>query len=126
MFGVTRSALIGRNLWEALPDFAITFSSIANSAMDRQTNTQLVGYCTTYGRWIDVHVYPSMIELGLFCRDVTEAVTRENTLRENEARIPAVFETAVDGIVILERNRNSGGLPDSNRIGVTNLCSSRQ
>jgi hypothetical protein len=38
MFGVTRSALIGRNLWEALPDFAITFSSIANSAMDRQTN----------------------------------------------------------------------------------------
>lgn len=103
MFGVTRSALLGRNLWEALPDFAVTFSSIANSAMDRQTNTQLVGYCPSYGRWIDVQVYPSMTELGLFCRDVTEAVTRENTLRENEARIRAVFETAVDGIVIADR-----------------------
>lgn len=103
MFGVTRSALLGRNLWEALPDFAVTFSAIANSAMDRQTNTQLVGYCPSYGRWIDVHVYPSLSELGLFCRDVTEAVTRENTLRENEARIRAVFETVVDGIVIANR-----------------------
>ena len=102
VFGLRREEMIGKNLWEALPELSGAFYRKLRESMDLQSTAQIVGYYPPRDRWLDLRTYTGAAEMAIFCRDVTESVVRENTLAENEARMRVVLDTAADGIIIID------------------------
>lgn len=102
VFGLRRAELIGKNLWEALPELSGAFYRKLRESMDLQSTAQIVGYYPPRDRWLDLRTDTGAAEMAIFCRDVTESVVRANKFAENEARMRVVLDTAADGIIIID------------------------
>jgi len=87
--------LIGRNLWEALPELRGTlFEEIHRRAMAERRPMQLESYFAPWDRWFEVYDYPSADGLSVYFRDVTRRKAAEKERErllglEREARAEA-------------------------------------
>lgn len=87
--------LIGRTLWEALPELLGTpFEQVHRLAMAERTPMHLESHVAPWDRWFEVYDYPSADGLAVYFRDVTPRKAaeeeREQLLaREREARAEA-------------------------------------
>jgi PAS domain S-box-containing protein len=71
--GLSRSQLIGRNLWEALPKMIDgTMEADLRKAMAAQSDLHFETQSIANDRWYEYSVYPSADGLSFFGRDVTE------------------------------------------------------
>jgi PAS domain S-box-containing protein len=90
--------LIGRTLWEAMPELVRTdFEAAFRHAMRRQVPRQVTGRAPRGGEWLEVHAYPSPEGLSVFFRDASERVRMEAVradLLERERRARADAEAA--------------------------------
>ncbi|MER3432257.1 MAG: hypothetical protein C4288_02215 [Leptolyngbya sp. ERB_1_1] len=74
--------LLGRNLWQAFPDFAETsFGRLYRRAVTEGVPLELVDYYEPCQRWYSVRAYPSKSGVSLFFRNMTDSV---ETARERD------------------------------------------
>lgn len=83
-----RSALLGCNLWQALPpntrDAPLASFAIDATRRQRAATTELSVTWTGEARWLEVHVEPSHAGTSLYMRDVTEHRAMADRLRAQE------------------------------------------
>jgi PAS domain S-box-containing protein len=82
-----REELIGRSLWEDLPELIGTrFDREYHRSMAEQTTAEFEAYYPPLGIWVEVRAYPSPELLSVYLRDITDRKRAEQALRESEER----------------------------------------
>ncbi|MEG6523177.1 PAS domain S-box protein [Desulfotomaculum sp. 1211_IL3151] len=56
------------------------------------------------GKWIEIHGYPSMEGISVYILDITDRKQMEESIRISEARIRAIFEQSLLGMIIVEED----------------------
>ena len=94
MTGMERSALLGQTLWTL---FAGTIDSDLyvhfHQAMREQTSRQFEYLYTTWNRWYEIRIYPSINGLTVFVNEITERKQIEEALQQSESRLRLIIET---------------------------------
>ncbi|GEM_PF-447746 len=99
LLGGSRSELLGRAMWDALPDAVETqLPEALYDAMDDGGQLTFELYHGEVDRWFETRAYPSETGLSVHMRDVTDRRERRSTL----ARQGAILEAVRDGIVTLD------------------------
>jgi PAS domain S-box-containing protein len=106
-----RSALLGRNIWEAFPAAAQTkFYQRGHEAMDqRQTVRYEEFYPEPLNLWFNVAAYPTEEGLAVYFSDQTERRQAQQDAAEHAERMRAVLESASDAVITV----NEAGLIES-------------
>ncbi|ATB29628.1 sensor protein [Melittangium boletus DSM 14713] len=95
--GRPREGLIGRLLWEALPELADSpFAAAWRRALAERTLVLLEDFLAPAGVWLESRAFPSGEGLVVFTRDVTERRLVENE-RVRLLSAEHVARTAIDG-----------------------------
>jgi len=93
-----RSELIGRSVWEELPEAVGTaIDREFHRAMSDQTTAEFESFYPSLGIWVEVRAYPSPEVLSVYLREVTDrkrAEVERERLLEGEERARAAAETA--------------------------------
>ncbi|MDD5169207.1 MAG: PAS domain S-box protein, partial [Syntrophales bacterium] len=101
--GKTREEVLGRTLFDVFPG---TRNSIIEteyrSAMESGEPRHLENSSLITGRVLEIHAYPGRNNLTILFRDVTEYKKAEEVLQYSEKRYRRLFESAKDGILILD------------------------
>lgn len=91
--GQTRADLLGRVLWDAIPESkGSVFEPEYRRAVATGQAVTVEAISPLSGRWIEVHGYPSDEGLSVYFRDVSDRRALQDTLRESEARLRSVTE----------------------------------
>lgn len=101
--GLGRADLLGKSLAELFPTFPDSeFRREFDRALIQQTAGSVEAYSPTFGRWLNVAVFPSAQGLALYIRDVSASKKAQQELVLSEERYRLLFETSADGIVKVE------------------------
>lgn len=101
--GRTNENLIGRILWEAVPE--ILDSPVLpyyQRAMETGENIFFEEYYAPSKAWVEVRVYPHEDGLSVFFHDITERRAAESTLRNSERRLRDVIEMTPAGYMLTD------------------------
>jgi PAS domain S-box-containing protein len=92
--GRSPASMIGRNSWETLTD-TVPGASFVRRAMDEGSavHRELASELHP-GKWIDLHVYPSVDGVSVFFRDITKRKVAEEALRLGAKRLQLAQEAA--------------------------------
>lgn len=104
LFKQARQTVLKRDLWEVLPGLSDNFHFAITSAQQSQKMTVVEGYYPDQNKWFEAHVYPHADGASVYLRDITEATTAEQTLRENDIYLRTVLSNVVDAIITLDDN----------------------
>ena len=99
-----REDLIGYNLWDSFPEAVGMFYKKLNKAMTFSQDIHFEGYYVPLRKWIDLHAYPKQDGLVLFFDDITERKNRDISIRENESRMRAIFDSTNEGIISINED----------------------
>ena len=114
LFGYPRQELIGKSMKILLPErfrhthhFQLTDYFVQPRARAMGAGTELIGLRQDGSEFpVDVSLSPLNTEQGLLVmatiHDITRRKQAEEALRDSEARMRAIFDTAVDGIVTID------------------------
>ncbi|WP_017721225.1 PAS domain S-box protein [Kamptonema formosum] len=105
-----REELLGKNVWEVFPE---TAGSVFFGQFTRSVETgQAVSFEEFYpplNIWFEVHAYPGADGLAVYFHNVTErveaarvAARAQEALQESAHQLQAVFEAAMDAMVIAD------------------------
>jgi PAS domain S-box-containing protein len=93
LFGRPAGELLGKHLWDSLPDgFGQQSRRAYYKALTEQRPATVEEYSPASGRWIEGRIYPSASGLSIFFTDVTERKRSE----ESRARLASVLEATDD------------------------------
>jgi len=103
--GLSKSEMIGRNLWEIFPEaVGSEFHRLAHQAMSERRPVQGEFFHKPWGRWLETRIYPTENGIVIFRADITarkeqEALAQEamRLLKESEDRLRLATEAAAIG-----------------------------
>jgi PAS domain S-box-containing protein len=88
--GMSRSASLGRTIWEVYPDTLSTrFEAELRRAVAEQKTVRFDYFYPTRNRWFENRVYPSQDGISIFFADVTERKWAEEALIASEHELAA-------------------------------------
>lgn len=100
-WGRRREELLGRMIWEALPQAAGSESErLLREAASHTTMSEFQTRSGVVDRWTAVRVYPHEGGVAVYFRDITEQRLAEEKLKESETRFRALFENIAEGICL--------------------------
>ena len=106
--GRPRAELLGRVVWEAIPELAGTrVEREMRRAMTERVTASCVEHLPESGRWLDVRAFATAEGAAVVVRDVTAARGAEAALRESEERFRSLADTA-PVLIWLADTRNRG------------------
>lgn len=83
MLDVSWDQIIGRTLWDAFPGSEFTeIGERYRLAIETKEQQHFESFYAPYGRWYEVHAYPSSEGLGVHFRDITERKEVEVSLQK--------------------------------------------
>ena len=85
LFGRKRKKVIGKPLWDTIPDLATDFYKPIQDGIQKRRQGSHKGYYREKKRWLEIHLYPNPDGLSVYLRDITgreEAETEMRTLAE--------------------------------------------
>jgi PAS domain S-box-containing protein len=96
-----RAELLGRVVWEVLPE-------LVGTEIERQYRAAAAGtaaveveiFAPIARRWVAARLLPTASGLSVSFRDVTGHKLAQDALRESEARFRAMFESSLDAMVL--------------------------
>jgi PAS domain S-box-containing protein len=99
-YGRRREDMLGRSLWEVLPEKKGTgFEEAFREARDRAAAVHFEAQSPETRRWVEVHAYPADDGLAVYFRDVTEQRRARDELARLNAELRAKvreLETVID------------------------------
>jgi len=116
-WGLAAEEIIGRNIWERLPQHVGTLNEDAiRRARTEQRTITFEAPSPVTGIWVSVNVWPSGDGVAVYWRDITERMKAEQTLRASEEHLHLAQEAA--GIGTWDYDPRSGALTMSDRCKV--------
>jgi len=90
LLGHARTDLLGRTVWNALPELAGTpFEPALRQSMELETTVQVVERLSLRSRWFEVRIHPSRRGLSVYIRDVTRQRRLNEKLELGRMRLMA-------------------------------------
>jgi two-component system, cell cycle sensor histidine kinase and response regulator CckA len=105
-YGLGRAALLGQNIWYALP--GLTGSRIqaeAFRAHAQGTEVELEEFVPAAGRWFSIRMAPTSNGLVAYARQVPDHTHAEHALQASEARYRHLVESIDDVVFRLDREQ---------------------
>jgi PAS domain S-box-containing protein len=108
--GFRREEILGRTVWEVIPEFTQEFESACRRAMDKSLIVRYEEYHARLGRWFENTIYPAVDGITLHARDITERKRIDEALRraheglaqkvdERTEQLLAASEELIDEII---------------------------
>jgi PAS domain S-box-containing protein len=92
----TRGEIIGKNIWEELPELVDTrFAEQYHRAVAEQVTVEFTEFYPPLGLWFEIRAYPSKVGLSIYFRDIT----RRNRAEELSSHLAAIVESSDDAII---------------------------
>jgi signal transduction histidine kinase len=93
----TDGGLVGRNLWEVLPEAVdTTFHEHYRRAMETQESVTFEAWFDPLEAWFDVRVFPSESGLSIYFHDVTERKRLQRERRESLRALQRLYAISSD------------------------------
>ncbi len=103
VLGKSRHALLGKVIWDEFPEAVDTaFYTQFKRAVAEGVTVKVEDFYAPFNKWFEVHAYPSQQGLAVYIDDITERKRAQAQVRTSELRYRRLFETARDGILILD------------------------
>jgi diguanylate cyclase (GGDEF)-like protein/PAS domain S-box-containing protein len=94
-----RSEVLGRVIWEELPDLQGTvFETEARAAVNDNRSVEFEAMSESVGRWYSMRAYPSEEGLTVYFHDITERKKIEREVESSAERFRAVARVTADAI----------------------------
>jgi PAS domain S-box-containing protein len=104
MVGMQRAEILGQNVWELFPAAVDTEAyRQLHRAIAEQTSCQFEYFYAPWKRWYDHRIYPSSSGLTAFLADITDRRQAEAELRQKNAILDVVNESAPTPIFVKDR-----------------------
>lgn len=101
IFGDTAEHFIGRRIHDAFEEAADkTALTRLERAMETQSPYSLIEFNPNFGRWLDIHAYPTDQGIAVYFRDVTESMEQQEELR----LLHTAISRTQDMVLIFEEN----------------------
>lgn len=99
------SSLVGRTIWELLPDLrsGLLYDNLSKAFHD-QTQLSFEMGSDINRKWFHFYVYPNGNSLTIIIREITERVLIKRTLERTEQQILDIIERITDGFYALDHN----------------------
>ena len=92
--------LIGRSIWEAMPEaIGTSFEINARRAVEECATQVFEAYYPPLSAWYEVHAVPVEDGLTIFFRNVNERTAAADALRQRERQLATVFGQTMVGII---------------------------
>lgn len=105
IYELTRERLLGRVIWEAIPELAVPASrKPLEEAVRKQEELHTEYYHAESQRWFEKRIYPSRSGVSLFVSDITERKQAEENLRYQLGITQAITDNAADSLFLLDSN----------------------
>lgn len=102
--GVAREEMVGRRIWDVYPDAkGGTFYQYALRAVETQQPQQFEKYYERWKCWLETRIYPALGGVAVFRADITERKNAEDAVREKEAFVRLLLDSAADGFYGVDR-----------------------
>ena len=120
-----REEMLGFTIFQAFPQLLGTPpEQHYRRAMAERVAVAFEAFSATIGRWLDVRLFPTAEGLAAFLLDIDPKKRAEQAIATSESRYRRLFETAKDGILILDGS--TGRVEDVNPFLVTMLGCPRE
>ena len=104
MVGMQRAEILGQNVWQLFPAAVDTeVYPHFHQAITEQTPRQFEYFYAPWNNWYDHRIYPSSSGLTVFLADLTDRKQAEAELRQKNAILDAVNESAPTPIFVKDR-----------------------
>jgi two-component system, LuxR family, sensor kinase FixL len=98
-----RAELLGRSLWDVLPDVVGSpLESALRRAAIEATTVRLEAFIASREAWYRLRIFPFDGGLSVYTVDVTARREAYEALRKSEAKMRGVLDTSMDGIVTMD------------------------
>ena len=103
-FGQPRERLVGRVIWEALPQYVGTEAErqLRRAMDDRESVRCETRSALDASRWIEMRACPSPEGVAVFVADVTERKANEHELRRQRDLTRAITDNAAESLFLLD------------------------
>ena len=109
----TPDALLGTDIWEAVPELdETTIGTELEAAVATQEPTRLEHYSQALARWFNIRIYPDENGVTIFFYDITEERGERLTRQRQRRLFETVFEETEDALVVADTDRQ---ITDFNR-----------
>jgi len=96
--GRSREELLGKNIWDELPDLAGTsFGQLYQQAMATGVPLELEDYYPPFDAYFAVRAYPSPSGLTLYFQNINQRKQADESLRQSEERLRLAMQVAQMG-----------------------------
>ena len=94
VFRKTRTELLGRTLWDALPTIATSlFSLRAQEALRQQNSLEYTAFSSTLNAWFAIRLYPTGTGLAVFMQEITERKRAEEEKQVSDSLAQAILDS---------------------------------
>ena len=94
VFRKTRTELLGRTLWDALPTIATSlFSLRAQEALLQHNSLKYTAFSSTLNAWFAIRLYPTGTGLAVFMQEITERKRAEEEKQVSDSLAQAILDS---------------------------------